>query len=167
MGLDTDESPLQWEEWAPQKRQSRGSRGTIRMLFGETEAATSQFLKNQFIWLHLVLVAACRIQFPDLGSNLVPLFWECRVLAHGPRSPYCQSIECWFMWVCELLKQCWGSGRFSDEGEERDAFIRSLPNQLPDTWKIVQAWQEVVRANPSSTKAKVCQEGPSNFYSLS
>ena len=36
----------------------------------------------------------------------------------------------------KLMKQCWGSGR-PDEGEERDAFIRSLLNQLPDTWKIV------------------------------
>ena len=31
-----------------------------------------------------LLVAACGIQFPDLGSNLGPLHWEHRVLATGP-----------------------------------------------------------------------------------
>ena len=37
-----------------------------------------------FIWLHLVLVAAYGIQFPDQESNLGPLPWELRVLATGP-----------------------------------------------------------------------------------
>ena len=35
-----------------------------------------------FIWLHWALVAAGGIQFPDKGSNLGPLYWEGRVLAH-------------------------------------------------------------------------------------
>ena len=48
-----------------------------------------------FIWLHQVLVAACRLllvgssfpegaSFPDQGSNLGPLHWELLVLATGP-----------------------------------------------------------------------------------
>ena len=49
------------------------------------------FLKYLFIWLHQVLgvackllVAACRIWFPDHGLNLNPLYWECGVLATWP-----------------------------------------------------------------------------------
>ena len=33
-----------------------------------------------FVWLHCIFVAACKIQFPDQGSNLGPLHWECGVL---------------------------------------------------------------------------------------
>ena len=32
----------------------------------------------------LFFIVACRIQFPDQGSNPGPLNWECRVLATGP-----------------------------------------------------------------------------------
>ena len=32
-----------------------------------------------------LLVAACRIQFPDQGSNLSPLHWQHGVLATGPQ----------------------------------------------------------------------------------
>ena len=31
-----------------------------------------------------LLVVESRILFPDQGSNLTPLSWECRVLATGP-----------------------------------------------------------------------------------
>ena len=37
-----------------------------------------------FIWLHQVLVAARRIQFPDQGSNPGPLPWRRGVLTTGP-----------------------------------------------------------------------------------
>ena len=35
------------------------------------------------------LVKACGIEFPDQGSNLWPLHWECRVLATGPAQKPC------------------------------------------------------------------------------
>ena len=41
-------------------------------------------LTDLFIQLLWVLVVACGIQFPDQGSNLGPLYWECGVLASGP-----------------------------------------------------------------------------------
>ena len=47
------------------------------------------------------LVAACGIWFPDQGSNLGPLHWECRVLATGPPgkpqqlSHFCTHICLW------------------------------------------------------------------------
>ena len=31
-----------------------------------------------------LLVAACGLKFPDQGSNLGPLHWECGVLSTGP-----------------------------------------------------------------------------------
>lgn len=65
------------------------------------------------------------------------------------------------MWAWEPMKECWRSGRPSDGGEEGDAFITFLHNQLPDAWKAVWAGQEAVRANPSSTKTEMCQEGSS------
>ena len=36
----------------------------------------SFFKHYLFIWLHLVLVAACRIQFPNRGLNLGPQQWK-------------------------------------------------------------------------------------------
>ena len=62
----------QGENWGERK-------GTILLIF-------KQFFKIfiLFIWLDQVLVAACRIQFPDRGSNPDPLYSECRVLVTGP-----------------------------------------------------------------------------------
>ena len=36
------------------------------------------------IYPHQVLVGSCGVYFPDQGSNLGPLHWECGVLATGP-----------------------------------------------------------------------------------
>ena len=45
-------------------------------------------------------MAACGIYFPDQGSNLGPLHWECRVLATGPPG---QSHTCLVWVVCYML----------------------------------------------------------------
>ena len=42
------------------------------------------FLRYLFIWLYSILVVICEIEFPDQGSYLGPLHWECRILATGP-----------------------------------------------------------------------------------
>ena len=56
-----------------------------------------------FIWLHWILAVAfrllgvaCGICFPEQGSNLCPLHWECRVLATKPpeKSLHCHSFAC-------------------------------------------------------------------------
>ena len=58
-----------------------------------TSSAIS-FLKCLFIWLCQLLVVACRIQFPDWGSNLGPLHWEYGVLATAPQgSPFCYIFD--------------------------------------------------------------------------
>ena len=55
-----------------------------------TSIDSSFFFFSLFVWLHWVLVAsygilaeACRIYFPDQGSNLDPCIWEQRVLVTG------------------------------------------------------------------------------------
>ena len=42
------------------------------------------FFSYLLSWLHGVLVAACRISFPDQGLNLGPLNWGHGALATGP-----------------------------------------------------------------------------------
>ena len=39
-----------------------------------------------------LLSAACGIEFPDQGSNLGPLHWECGVLATGPPGKSSEEI---------------------------------------------------------------------------
>lgn len=43
------------------------------------------------MWLYLVLVMICEIEFPDQGSYLGPLHQECRIIATGPPGKY---------WIC-------------------------------------------------------------------
>ena len=49
--------------------------------------------KYLFIWLHQVLVTACRIKFPDQGLNLGPLHWKLGVLATGPPANFLGPIS--------------------------------------------------------------------------
>ena len=41
------------------------------------------FFFFKFIWLHWILVSACRIQLPDQGANPGPLHGESSVLTTG------------------------------------------------------------------------------------
>ena len=57
--------------------------GVIQPLYSSKDCSFEIF-NFFFFWLHQVLVAECRTQFPNQGANLDPLHWECRVLATGP-----------------------------------------------------------------------------------
>ena len=63
-----------------------------------------------FIWLHQVLVAACKllvvvcgIQFLDKGSNPGPLPWELRVSATGPPGKSPKSKACLYVILGPLI----------------------------------------------------------------
>ena len=68
----------------------------------------SFFLFKNLFWLHQLLVAtyellvarSCGIQFPDQGSNLGPLHWECGVLAAGPPGK-CLDSGSLLQWIIE------------------------------------------------------------------
>ena len=47
-------------------------------------ACLSCYTSDLSVVTYKLLIVACRIQFPDQGSNLSPLNWEHRVLATGP-----------------------------------------------------------------------------------
>ena len=84
------EDPLE-KEWQPTPvfltGKSHRQRGLVsHSLWGLKESDMTERPNNSnniFIWLHWVLVAACRVLFPDQEQNLDPLHWEPGVLVTG------------------------------------------------------------------------------------
>lgn len=67
---------------------------------GMPSSAVSSFPNIYFTYLlHWVLVVACGIYFPELRSNLVPLYWELAVLATRPPG---RSLYLPFSWKISL-----------------------------------------------------------------